>query len=179
MKQGLLNFLFLLIFSLFLSSQSHALSDSLITGEASNFYKWNERKLASNRSFSSGNGSVSLSQFRGSVVVLNFWATFCPPCVKEMPDLVELQKDLGSEGLVIIAVSQDDNVNAVNDFYSQRSLTPLRKYIDTSGELQKDFGVMGLPVTIIIDRSGYVVGDFQGFLHWGDPDIRNLLKSIL
>lgn len=179
MKQALLTFSYLFIFSLFLSPPASAISDNLITGGASSFYKWDERKSASNRSFSSASGTASLSQFRGSVVVLNFWATFCIPCRKEMPDLAELQRDLGSQGLVVIAVSQDESLADVNNFYDQFSLTGLGKYIDTSKRLQKDFDVMGLPVTIIIDRNGNVVGDFQGFLNWGDPDVRNLLKAIL
>tara|TARA_A100000171_G_C2131975_1_gene147343 strand:- start:2186 stop:2734 length:549 start_codon:yes stop_codon:yes gene_type:complete len=158
--------------------QAQPVPNHLIKGGASSFYPATEIQTAPDLSFSSQAGTTTLSNFQGQVVILNFWATWCVPCRREMPDLVQLQSDLGSEGLVVVAVSQDKNISDVDLFYSDYGIT-LDKYINRSGNLQKSFNLTGLPASVIIDRNGIIVGDFQGFIDWSDPDVRALLDFVL
>ena len=105
--------------------------------------------------------SVSLSDFKGKVVILNFWATWCPPCKKEIPDFIDLQTQYGSKGVQIvgIALDQPDKVRA---FAQQNGLN----YSVLLGDQEiavKYGGITGIPTTIVIDRKGKIVSQFEGF----------------
>ncbi len=109
--------------------------------------------------------TVRLSDYRGKAVLLNFWATWCPPCKIEMPWFVDLQKQYGAEGLQVIGVSVDDdaekNADKIGKFAKEMNLNYLvllgnDKVSDQYG------GVEGLPTTFFIDRSGNIVGYIQG-----------------
>ena len=103
---------------------------------------------------------VTLQDFAGQVVLLNFWATWCAPCVREMPSLDRLQAKLGGEGLAVVTVSRDrGGANVVMPFYERLELTNLGVYLDPKGAFSRAFKVRGLPTTILIDREGRVVGE--------------------
>ena len=104
---------------------------------------------------------IKLSDFKGKVVVLNFWATWCPPCRKEIPTLVALQKDYGPQGVVVVGVSLDGGgPSAVQAFASKMGI----EYPIAIGseELAAAYGVQAIPTTFIIDRAGNVIGEHQG-----------------
>lgn len=121
--------------------------------------------------FTDGDGrSVRLSTFRGKVILLNVWATWCPPCRKEMPALDRLESKLGGTDFQVIALSVDrDGLNAVGAFYRQAGITRLRKYVDTSGQVMSELAVSAIPTTLLIDRNGREIGRKVGPAAWDSP----------
>jgi peroxiredoxin len=104
---------------------------------------------------------LSLSSYRGRVVLLDFWATWCAPCMEEIPHFVEMQKTLGPQGLQVIGISMDDGLKPVQQFYQQHGLNyPVAvgdsKLADSYG------GILGLPVTFVINRDGQIQKKFVG-----------------
>ena len=104
---------------------------------------------------------VNLHAYRGRVVLLNFWATWCAPCQLEMPRFVAWQKEYGSRGLRVIGISMDDDPELARKFYKKLRLNyPVMMGNEKIGELYG--GVLGLPVTFLIDSHGEVRAQFQG-----------------
>jgi len=122
-----------------------------------------------------GQKTISLAQFRGKPVLLNFWATWCPPCIQEMPSLVALQKQLGDK-VIILAVSEDDDANAYQQFIRDHNIT-LLTVRDTrhSNEL---YGTFKFPETFVIDKDGKIVRKFIGAADWTSPEIVDYLKKL-
>jgi cytochrome c biogenesis protein CcmG, thiol:disulfide interchange protein DsbE len=125
--------------------------------------------------------TINIRDYRGSVVVLNVWATWCGPCVREMPALERLHHELGPEGLEIIGVSVDEAPNsaaAVRAFRDRFGLTfPLLH--DPSGNIQDVYRVTGLPTTFIIDKNGRIRQRLLGERTWDSPDMIAELRRML
>lgn len=109
---------------------------------------------------------VTLSQFRGKVVILNFWATWCPPCREEMPSMERLYRNLESQGLVLLAVNIEKNgKDAVSQFLQKRPYTfPI--LLDDESVVQNTYKVFRFPESFIIDRNGVVVERVIGGRNW-------------
>jgi thiol-disulfide isomerase/thioredoxin len=124
---------------------------------------------------------VRLAAFRGKLVVLNFWATWCAPCIKEMPALDRLQAALGPEGVEVVAASEDRGPAAekVGAFYAERGIRHLKIYVDPKGNLAQKLGVRGLPTTILIDPEGREVGRLLGVAEWDGPEAATELRACL
>jgi cytochrome c biogenesis protein CcmG, thiol:disulfide interchange protein DsbE len=134
--------------------------------------------------------TVELASFRGDVVLLNIWATWCPPCVREMPALQRLHEELEPQGLRIIAVSVDAAVGAlgafgqpggdVAEFRDDFGIT-FTVLHDPSGRIQSLYQVNGLPTTYLIDRDGRIRRKVLGAAEWDEPrfadDIRRILEG--
>lgn len=120
---------------------------------------------------------VKLSDFRGKVVVLNFWATWCPPCREEIPGFISLQNEYGEKGLVIVGVSLDNGgVKAVNPFFTRMGINyPVM--IGNKLVAQRYGGITMLPSTFIIDRQGNITAAHQGELDRAtlESEIKGLL----
>ncbi len=131
--------------------------------------------------FTDGSGrSVSLAAFKGKVVLLNFWATWCPPCVWEMPKLNSLQARLRGEGLAVVAVSVDrKGYPVVKPFLKRHGLVHLKAYLDPKYNLKRQFGYGGLPTTVLIDAQGRVVGMMVGSADWDSPAAIELVRHYL
>jgi peroxiredoxin len=123
--------------------------------------------------------TVRLSGLRGKVVVLNLWATWCPPCVEEMPSMEKLWTTLGGDDLTVLAVSQDeDGRRAVEPFVQQSHYTfPI--YLDPDRQVGDRYGVWGYPETFVIDRNGYVVERVIGPRDWGAPASLAALRALI
>jgi cytochrome c biogenesis protein CcmG/thiol:disulfide interchange protein DsbE len=119
--------------------------------------------------------TVSLEQLRGKPVVLNFWATWCPPCVEEMPSLLQLHKQLGDK-VTILAVSEDADDAAYKQFITDHQVD-LLSVRDTQHQ-NEVYGTFKYPETYIIDRNGKIVRKFIGATDWTSPDIVNYLKKL-
>ncbi len=119
---------------------------------------------------------LDLNSYRGKVVLLNFWATWCAPCEVEMPTFVAWQKKYGGHGLQIIGISMDDDPALVQVAYRKLNLNyPVAMGDVKIGDLYG--GVLGLPITFLIDRHGEIRAEFQG-----DPDLNKIeaqLQSLL
>ena len=120
---------------------------------------------------------VTLSQFRGQVVVLNFWGSFCPPCIEETPSLVQMQKRLKDKGVVVLAVSIDTDDIAYHKFLKDYkiNLITVRDGAQKSSSL---YGTFGWPETYVIDRNGMIRRKFIGAVDWSSPEITDYLSKL-
>jgi cytochrome c biogenesis protein CcmG/thiol:disulfide interchange protein DsbE len=129
--------------------------------------------------------SVTLSQYRGKIVVLNFWATWCPPCIEEMPSLVQMQKKMQEKGITVLAVSVDDDVDDYHKFLKDHSIDLLT--VRESGQrtdkgvvapVSSRYGTIKVPETYIIDRNGVIRRKFIGPVDWNQTEIVEYLSRL-
>jgi len=122
--------------------------------------------------FEDGAGrSRSLSQWRGKVVLLNVWATWCAPCREEMPALERLQRKLGGRDLEVLALSIDSAGAApVKRFYEELGIRSLGVYVDRSMRATATLGALGVPTTLLIDREGREIGRRTGPAEWDSAE---------
>ncbi len=122
----------------------------------------------------------TLAEFRGKVVLLNLWATWCLPCRKEMPTLDRLQASLGSPDFEVVTLSIDrGGPEVVKKFYAEIGIQHLAIHIDTSSKAGFALATAGLPTTLLIDRQGQEIGRLVGPAEWDAPDMIAFLKSII
>jgi len=119
----------------------------------------------------------TLGQFRGQVLVLNFWATWCPPCVEEMPSLVEMQKRMKAKGVTVLAVSVDVDENAYRQFLKDHNVN-LLTVRDPDQKASGLYGTFKFPETYVIDRNGVMRRKFIGAVDWTEPDIVEFLGKL-
>jgi len=123
--------------------------------------------------------AASLADFRGKPVVINLWATWCRPCLKEMPSLDRLQTALGDK-LAVAAVSEDHGGGKrVGPFVAALGLQKLKIYLDPKSDVGHAFNVRGLPTSIVIDAQGRVVGRVEGAAEWDSETMTAVLKPFL
>ena len=123
---------------------------------------------------------TSLADFRGKVVLLNIWATWCVPCRVEMPTLDRLQAELGGEKFEVLALSIDRaGLEKVRDFYDDIGLRHLSIYIDSSAKATRQLRAFGLPTTLLIDREGREIGRLIGPSEWDSPEMIDFIQSRL
>lgn len=123
---------------------------------------------------------VNLDSFKGKVVVLNFWATWCPPCIAEMPALDKLQSDLGGDDFAVIAVSTDrQGIKKSAPFYRRAGIKSLALYNDKRGDLLEAFRGKSLPVTVLLDREGRILGRMEGAADWDSTAAKALIAHYL
>ena len=120
---------------------------------------------------------VSLDEFRGKVVVLNFWATWCPPCIEEMPSLVEMQQKMKARGVEVFAVSVDADQSAYQSFLKAHNVN-LLTVRDPDQKSNNLYGTFKFPETYIIDRKGVLRRKFIGAVDWGQPEIVDYLSKL-
>jgi cytochrome c biogenesis protein CcmG, thiol:disulfide interchange protein DsbE len=120
---------------------------------------------------------ISLNQFRGQVVVLNFWATWCAPCVEEVPSLVEMQRRMKAKGVEVVAVSIDDNESAYRQFVRDHGVD-LLTVRDPRQTIAGMYGTFKFPETYVIDRNGVMRRKFIGAVDWTEPDISEFLGQL-
>jgi cytochrome c biogenesis protein CcmG/thiol:disulfide interchange protein DsbE len=120
---------------------------------------------------------VTLSQFRGQVVVLNFWATWCPPCIEETPSLVQLQAHLKDKGVTVLAVSIDEDDAQYHKFLKEYGVNMVTVR-DEARKAPSLYGTFGWPETFIIDRNGVVRRKFIGPVDWTSPEITEYLTKL-
>jgi len=131
--------------------------------------------------FVDGNGTArALSNFRGKVVLLNLWATWCAPCRKEMPALDRLQRELGGPGFEVVPLSIDvGGAAAVRRFYEEIGIRSLAVYVDSSMEASSKLRALGIPTTLLLDREGRERWRKTGPAEWDSPEIIESLRLKL
>jgi peroxiredoxin len=132
-------------------------------------------RLAPDFTVSDGTTTVHLASYRGRVVLLNFWATWCQPCVVEMPSLLELHHD--QPDLAVLAVSIDEDPEAYSRFLVRRHVD-LITVRDPSQSAAKLFHTDMWPETYVIDRQGVIRRKFIGAQDWDSPEVRAFLKGL-
>jgi peroxiredoxin len=132
-------------------------------------------KPAPDFTVSDGTSTVRLANYRGQVVLVNFWATWCEPCLLELPSLLELHHD--QPNLVILAVSIDEDPDAYTSFIARRHVD-LITVRDPSQSAAKLFHTDMWPETYVIDRKGVIRSKYVGAQDWSNPEIRNFLRTL-
>jgi cytochrome c biogenesis protein CcmG/thiol:disulfide interchange protein DsbE len=117
----------------------------------------------------------SLRSLRGRPVLLNFWATWCPPCIEEMPSMEDLARAIGDDA-VVLAVSVDEDWDALRRFFPRG--TPLSLLLDLSKEIPKKYGTEKYPETYLIDAKGQVRHYFVNTRKWSSPEAAQCLESL-
>lgn len=122
---------------------------------------------------------VDLASYRGKVVVLNFWATWCPPCVTEMPSLERLHRSLGPEGLAVVTVSTDEDEEILKEFVARYGLS-LPVLLDPGGRTAAAaYRTAGFPETFVLDRQGVLLRHYVGPAEWDTPEALAHFRSLL
>lgn len=125
---------------------------------------------------------VDLASFRGKMVLLNIWATWCPPCRQEMPSLDRLQAQLGGGEFQVVALSVDAGAKAldqVKSFYASIGIKHLAVYLDADAAAIFTLKAVGVPTTLLLDRQGRELGRMSGTAEWDSPQIVKALQALL
>jgi thiol-disulfide isomerase/thioredoxin len=138
-------------------------------------------KEVSQLPFTAPDGTAfTLSDFEGEYVLLNFWATWCVPCRKEMPDLNNLSKTYTGKGLKVLTVASGHNpLPAINKFYSDNALDDLPILLDPKGTFSRDMDVLFLPITVIISPDGQEIARLKGDAAWTSPEAVALFNALV
>jgi thiol-disulfide isomerase/thioredoxin len=145
------------------------------------FFLYGQPRDIGEVTFVDGKGKTrSLGEWRGKVVLLNIWATWCPPCRAEMPTLNNLQKTLGSDDFEVIALSVDKGGPDVpRAFLKKTGTSALAVYNDKTISVRSKLGLRGYPTTVLIDRDGRELGRLAGPAEWDSDGARKLIKNAL
>lgn len=126
-----------------------------------------------------GAGTGSLADYRGKYILLNFWATWCAPCRKEMPQLQALQDTLGGDSFEVVTIATGRNApQGIVKFFQQAGITSLPRHQDPKQLLARDMGVLGLPATVILDPEGREIARLLGEADWNSDSARAIVKHL-
>ena len=123
---------------------------------------------------------LDLSAWKGHVVLLNLWATWCAPCRKEMPDIAKLQKDLGGTDFEVVALSVDrKGLEASQAFLKDIGAESLKAYTDQESKSLAAIQALGLPASILVDRNGMEAARILGPAQWASPEAETMIKALI
>jgi thiol-disulfide isomerase/thioredoxin len=129
--------------------------------------------------FEDGQGkTLFLHDFRGKPVIINLWATWCEPCVAEMPSLAQLQQDYAAKGLTVIALSEDESLDKPLAFYKKMNISALAPYLDRGHAVWLALMAHGVPTTVLVTREGQMVQRIEGPVDWQSAQVRSLVGEI-
>ena len=123
--------------------------------------------------------TVSLSDYRGRLVFLNIWATWCPPCVDEMPSMEKLYNKFKSDQFEILAVSVDGEGSKVVAPFMERLNLTFPALLDKKGKIKNIYGVTGIPESFIIGKNGIILKKVIGPIDWAKPDVSRFFEDLL
>ncbi|GAB4382023.1 TlpA disulfide reductase family protein [Albidovulum sp.] len=125
-------------------------------------------------------GPRRFEDWRGKVLLVNFWATWCAPCRKELPALDRLGRDLGGEDFAVLTIATGRNpLPAITRLFEDVGVTGLPVLLDPKMDLARDLGVLGLPVTLIVDREGREIARMTGDAEWDGASARAIITALL
>lgn len=133
---------------------------------------------APDMTFQRGDGKTfRLADFRGRVVLVNFWATWCAPCIRELPTLVRLTDTFNPDDVTLVPINVDRGGAAkATPFLEEQGLQDLPLYLDPKMALARTLGAKQLPTTVVVDRRGKLVGSLTGYAEWTAPEAENLVN---
>ncbi len=144
------------------------------------FLRWHSTRELPALSFrDEGGKTLALEDFRGRVVLLNIWATWCPPCRKEMPSLDRLNAKRGGPAFEVVALSIDNDPAAVEPFYRETGIKTLRGYFDPNARVSVALGAFAVPATLLIDQNGREIGRALGPAEWDSAAVEALIDEAL
>lgn len=112
---------------------------------------------------------VNLSELRGKIVFLNFWTTWCPTCIIEMPSMQKLHQMFKDKDFAVVAINLQESASQVKTFFKELKLT-FTALLDTSGDVGAEFGIRSIPTTFILDKNGSIIGKVMGPREWDSKD---------
>jgi peroxiredoxin len=120
---------------------------------------------------------VTLSQFRGKVVILNFWSIWCGPCLAEMPSLNKLYLEFKDKGLIVLAVAEDPAEKPVKSYIQEKGIAfPI--LMDKDKKVYFKYSLFGIPVTFLIDKKGVIIEKFIGERDWSSPQVKEKVVKL-
>ncbi|MDX1924176.1 MAG: TlpA disulfide reductase family protein [Rickettsiaceae bacterium] len=123
--------------------------------------------------FDEADQKIYFEQFEGKPLIISFWATWCTPCVAEIPSLDILKRDFRKQNITIIAISEDFNgKDAVRTFYKENGIRSLEVFVDKKNQLFQALSISGLPTTFFVDADGIVKFIIEGSINWNSEDMR-------
>lgn len=127
-----------------------------------------------------GEGTATLADYQGKIVLLNFWATWCAPCRKEMPQLEELQQELGGEDFQVLTIATGRNSPAgIQKFFDENGINSLPRHQDPKQALAREMAVIGLPITVLLDRDGKEVARLLGDAEWNSDSAKQIIAAMI
>lgn len=123
--------------------------------------------------------TLRLGQYVGQPILLHLWATWCAPCVRELPLLLQVQNEYTPYGLTVLPISEDFGVEQVQRFFGVNNITTMPLLLDVDSQIFASLGTRGLPISILIDRYGNEIQRFAGNTNWADPRVRMQLNQLL
>ena len=178
-------FIFILIILTSLSFKSYNNKDNdliseFLKYELEDFEISKEKKNISNLIFKDHKEKeISFSDFKGKILLVNFWATWCAPCIKEMPSLDRLETKINGD-FDVIAISVDrDGVEKVTDFFDENKISNLEKFFDIKNSLAKEMGLYGLPTSFFVNKKGDLIGHYQGDMEWDNDNIIKFVNYLM
>lgn len=125
-------------------------------------------------------GKATLQDYRGKYVLLNFWATWCAPCRKEMPQLSELQSAFGGDGFEVLTIATGRNSpTGISKFFEEIGVENLPRHQDPKQALASEMAIFGLPITVLIDPEGNEVARLRGDADWASPVAKSIIATVL
>jgi len=152
-----------------------------VPAAAPSFAAPSKRSTVTDFTFTDATGAPRrISAYRGKVVLVSFWATWCSPCIKELPSLSMLQLKMAGQPFEVLALSQDrGGADVVKAFYDQQKITNLKTYLDRDGTAGRTLGLRGLPTNILIDAAGREVVRIEGVSQWDDAEMVASIRRVL
>ncbi|WP_299781175.1 TlpA disulfide reductase family protein [uncultured Roseobacter sp.] len=127
-----------------------------------------------------GAGEETLEAYKGKYILLNFWATWCAPCRKEMPQLSELQAEFGGEDFEVVTIATGRNSpEGIKKFFAEIGVDNLPRHQDPRQSLASQMGIFGLPITVLIDREGREVARLRGDADWSSDSAKAVIAAVL
>ena len=152
----------------------------IIRGELRKFIFSESTKVLPNPLVLDANGNVVEIGYKEDILIINFWATWCAPCKKEMPSLNSLAQNMKYEDIRIITIASGRNSQeAIDAFFDNNNLLNLKKYRDPRGRTAIKYGVTALPTTVVINPTGIEIGRIIGDIDWDTTDVRSFFKKLL
>lgn len=125
-------------------------------------------------------GTASLADYEGKYVLLNFWATWCAPCRKEMPQLAELQAEFGGADFEVLTLATGRNSPAgIKKFFAENAITNLPRHQDPKQAVAREMAVLGLPITVILNRDGQEIARLRGDAEWNSDSAKAIIAALI
>lgn len=152
-----------------------------LTGSISNFQASEDPQSPPDDAFIGSDGKpIKFNDFKGKITLVNFWAIWCAPCVRELPSLDRLQAEMGSDDFQVRLISIDrKGAEVYEPFLEKLGIKALRSESDPGGKIARKMKIKGLPATLILNRDAKILGTYYGAAEWDSDEAKNLIRHFL